>query len=185
MNVKRIEVVSNVTSQILEKQDDGQYRVGFSCIPIETVGADDQSTRESLSTRAYGPMIRILSSQGPLHLVVGPNRSHSDLATRIAHDVFVHHRLDCVIMDSHEALEGVARERLYGNIVAIGRPEENVFVDWLVRQRSIPGKGSVPMALAMLTSVSFPTGGILRVKDKIVYEDGAGASCSQPSEPSD
>lgn len=83
-------------------------------------------------------MIRILASSGPLHIVIG-NEGNGDVAIRLAHDVFVHHRLDSAILLGQEALELVAQEKIAGNIVTIGRPEDNAFTDWLVKQKRIPG----------------------------------------------
>lgn len=88
-------------------------------------------------------MIRILSSTGPLHFVVGNNPRHRDLAIRLAHDTFVHHRLDSVILSAQEALEEVGREEVGGNLIVIGRPDENDFARWLFGQKRIPGGSPV------------------------------------------
>jgi len=83
-------------------------------------------------------MIRLLSSPGPLIFVCESQALHLDIAERLAHDVFVHHRLDSEIVSAEEGLIRVAQERVSGNMVVIGTPFENAFTDWLVEQKRLP-----------------------------------------------
>lgn len=102
----------------------------------ELIGQDDA---ESLTPpRAYGPMIRILATTAPLIIVQGYTQSLRSLARRIAHDVYVHHRIDVEILDPRQALERLAMMQNLGNVVCVGRPEENEAVEWMLAQRRIP-----------------------------------------------
>ncbi|KAL7421865.1 hypothetical protein Q5752_003636 [Cryptotrichosporon argae] len=112
--------------------------------------------------RAYGPLIRILATAGPMVVVVDPRSAHqARLAARVAHDMFVYHRTDAEIVEAREALERVARNELgAGSVVVIGRPEENLFAQWLVAQKRVP--------------LAFPARGVFTLADKLVYEAGTG-----------
>ncbi|WVQ99381.1 hypothetical protein IAU59_006514 [Kwoniella sp. CBS 9459] len=112
--------------------------------------------------RAYGPLIRLLSSRESLIIIVPPGSSQIlSIAKRIAHDIFVYHRLDSEIIDAREGLTRVAAGTIgEGNIVVIGRPEENVFANWMVKQGKVP--------------LTFPTKGVFLLEDKLVYDRGAG-----------
>jgi hypothetical protein len=83
-------------------------------------------------------MIRLLATNETLTIVVGTTTFSRSLATRIAHDVYVYHRLDSQILESHEALERTARGLLGGNMLVIGRPEENRYVEGMIAQKQIP-----------------------------------------------
>jgi hypothetical protein len=85
-------------------------------------------------------MIRLLSSPDPLTFIIGSNLCHLDVAKRLVHDVLVHHRLDCEIIGGEEGLLRVAQGDIGGNTVIIGTPFENVFADWLVKQKRIPSE---------------------------------------------
>ncbi|OCF36867.1 hypothetical protein I316_01464 [Kwoniella heveanensis BCC8398] len=111
--------------------------------------------------RAYGPMIRILSSRGSITLIIpATSPVHRDIAKRVAHDIFVYHRMDSEIIDDREGLIRVAGERIGdGSVVVIGRPEENLYANWMVKQAKVP--------------LTFPTKGVFLLEDKLVYDRGA------------
>jgi hypothetical protein len=148
-NIRRIEVTgwaqgatgtdadADAEAQVLVRED-GQWRPDTRPRPIPPV-------------RAYGPMIRLLATEGTITLVVpdqtegggSPSASSAallGLALQYADDLRTYHRIDVVIATATEALHAVAEDALPGNIVAYGRPEENRFVDWLVRQERTPGE---------------------------------------------
>ena len=87
----------------------------------------------------FGRMSRLLSSPGPLALVV-PQKSEDflDAALRLAHDLDVYHKLDAEIMDAAEATkrlsEGVLR---HGHVVTIGG-SQNVFTRQLLLNSETP-----------------------------------------------
>lgn len=113
--------------------------------------------------RAYGPMIRLLASVGPLVLVTASSRARA-IATRYAHHLRVYHRLDTVMMSDKEALLATADGSLaLSNIVVIGGPEENSYAEWMMAQEGVP-------------PVKFPTRGVMTVDGRLVWEEGTGAS---------
>lgn len=91
--------------------------------------------------RAYGPVIRLLSSRAPIVLVV-PEASDSPLrsfAVRYANDLFTYHRVDVNILGDGDALRAVADGSLgSGSVVALGRPDQNRYSHWLIAQERIP-----------------------------------------------
>jgi hypothetical protein len=92
----------------------------------------------SAYARAYGPMIRLLSTSAALTLVAGMDPSSRSIAQRIAHDLYVYHRLDSEILEPHDALERTARGLVRGNVVVIGGPKENRYTEWLIAKKRIP-----------------------------------------------
>lgn len=98
------------------------------------------ATQEMSSTyaRAYGPMIRLLSTSAALTLVAGTDPSSRSIAQRIAHDVYVYHRLDSEILEPHDALERTARGLVRGNVVVVGGPRQNRYTEWMIAKKRIP-----------------------------------------------
>ena len=76
-------------------------------------------------------------------IVVGSSPQHMSIAKRLAHDLYVYHRSDAEILSDQEALEAVALDDLLGNVVIIGRPEENSFADYVLHQDVIPCEWSI------------------------------------------
>lgn len=69
----------------------------------------------------------------------GQSRVLSDLAKRIAYDIYLYHRVDCEIIEDEEALLRVASGSLSdGSLVVLGRPEENRFARWMIAEQRIP-----------------------------------------------
>ncbi|WVR07026.1 hypothetical protein IAU60_004065 [Kwoniella sp. DSM 27419] len=115
--------------------------------------------------RAYGPMIRLLATTGPMTFVVPPR--HINLARRMAHDLYVYHRIDSEIVDDRLGLTRVAEGTIGGgNVVIIGRPEVNVFANWMIKENAIP--------------LTFPTEGVMLLNDMVVYDKGAGITTLYP-----
>ncbi|WVF71435.1 hypothetical protein IAT40_006239 [Kwoniella sp. CBS 6097] len=112
--------------------------------------------------RAYGPLIRLLASRGTITIVTPPaSPQHSAIAKRISQDLFVYHRLDSEIISDREGLIRVADGSIgEGNVVVIGRPEENLYANWMIKQDKVP--------------LTFPTKGVFLLQDKLVYDRGAG-----------
>lgn len=137
-NVRRIEMIGSTEKVDVRVKRNGQW---------------ETETQPSAS-RAYGPMIRLLASDGVVTIVVpdtppastSPSTPHStlwSLAQRYAHDLYTYHRLDAAIVLASEALRSVADETLsLGSVVVLGRPKENKFTQWLALQGRTPGKGS-------------------------------------------
>lgn len=123
-NIKRIDVVAANT--------------GRPCSFVSDRGVwhelSDAQLAKALS-HARGPMIRLLTSKGPVAFIVGPHPPHHSLAKRLAHDLFVYHRLDSDIVSADQAIH----ERIGGNIVIIGRPEDNAY-----QQRVLQGEAITP-----------------------------------------
>lgn len=103
--------------------------------------------------RAYGPVMRLLASDGPVTLVVPAKADDSGaagesdtaaaalwaLATLYAHDLYVYHRLDAVIVPDGDALRAVAADTLSpGSVVVFGAPHENRFTRWMMAQERTP-----------------------------------------------
>ncbi|KAI0340686.1 hypothetical protein BDW22DRAFT_1360117 [Trametopsis cervina] len=88
----------------------------------------DTTRRDERRVQTSGRASRILSSSGPLLLVI-PHKSseHVHLAGRIAHDLDVYHKLSSEIVDATEALQKLKSGIIgSGNIVTIGG-SENLF----------------------------------------------------------
>ena len=127
-NIKRIDVVA---------ADTGRSRSFVSNSGLWHVLSDAQSAKALLPAR--GPLIRLLTSKGPVAFIVGPHPPHHSLAKRLAHDLFVYHRLDSEIVSADQALH----ERIGGNIVIIGRPEDNAYLRRVLQGEEItPGECS-------------------------------------------
>lgn len=78
--------------------------------------------------RRYGPLLSILTTPGPLVLIV-PARAlhHLQIATRIAHDAWVYGRFDARIITDEQAKAEMRDERqhegLQGNWIVVGGRE--------------------------------------------------------------
>lgn len=86
MNVKRIEVITNGSREVRSRRN-GTFQLEWSDFPKNAIGKGDvESTSKPINTsRAYGPMIRLLATSAPFTIVAGkPNLLH--LAKRIVHD---------------------------------------------------------------------------------------------------
>lgn len=94
----------------------------------------------SRPARRYGPLIRILASKGPVIIAHGHGETHADLALRIAHDLFVHHRLAVSILNDRDCLEAISGRGVCGNLVLLGRPEDNVAVRYCLRRQVPPSE---------------------------------------------
>jgi hypothetical protein len=92
----------------------------------------------STYARAYGPMIRLLSTSAALTLVAGKDPSSRSIAQRMAHDLYLYHRLDSEILEPHDALERTARGLVRGNVVVVGGPTENRYTEWMIAKKRIP-----------------------------------------------
>ncbi|WWD17332.1 hypothetical protein CI109_101772 [Kwoniella shandongensis] len=151
-NIRRIELVSDQSRDVLTKARNGQWTTAGPLTP----------------PRAYGPMIRLLATRELITIVVPlSSTQHVSVATRIAHDLYVYHRVDSEIIDAQEGLEKAAKEQVgEGSIVVIGRPEDNRYAEWMIKQEKIP--------------LSFPTKSVMLVEDKLVYDKGAGVITLHP-----
>ena len=131
-----------------DEKDNGR-RVSVQIVPRRIVDAS-QVEDDAISLtppRAYGPMIRLLATSGPMIFVVGSNSNHVKIAKSIAHDIYLNHRTDAEIIDDQEASQRVASGSLgEGSVVVLGRPEENRFTRWMLSQGRIP-RASCPSAL--------------------------------------
>jgi hypothetical protein len=79
----------------------------------------------------------MLSSREQITFIVGPHQLHHSLAKRLAHDLFVYHRLDSDITSADDAIH----EHIVGNIVIIGRPEENAYLHTISERAAVtPGE---------------------------------------------
>ncbi|WVW83889.1 hypothetical protein I302_105911 [Kwoniella bestiolae CBS 10118] len=160
MNVKRIELISAHTGQkevLTRSSKHGEWYTE----------ADMAIAGPLTPPRANGPMIRFLSSAGPIVVVCSDIPTHQSIAKRISHDLYLYHRIDTEIMYDREALVRVARGDVgESNLVVLGRPEENLFANWMIRQEKIP--------------IKFPTKGVMLVEDKVIYDRGAGLITLHP-----
>jgi hypothetical protein len=139
MNVKRIEVITNGSREVRSRRN-GTFQLEWSDFPKNAIGKGDvESTSKPINTsRAYGPMIRLLATSAPFTIVAGkPNLLH--LAKRIVHDIYLYHRTDSEIIDEWEALQRVACGTIgEGSLVVLGRPEENQFAAWMIAEKRVP-----------------------------------------------
>nr|XP_018263092.1 uncharacterized protein I303_04583 [Kwoniella dejecticola CBS 10117]OBR85250.1 hypothetical protein I303_04583 [Kwoniella dejecticola CBS 10117] len=151
-NVKRIELVSQQSGklQTFRKSSSG---IGWIQEDVPIMGP-------LTLPRAYGPIIRILSTAGPMTIICPDSPRLRDIAKKIAHDLYLYHRLDSDIIGDREGLMRVAKDELgQGNLVILGRPDENLYTNWMIRQGKLP--------------LRFPTKGVMLVNDKVVYDRGA------------
>ncbi|KIR74352.1 hypothetical protein I310_01959 [Cryptococcus deuterogattii CA1014] len=164
MNVRRIEIKSLQSSQ--------HFQTYVKCRPYGFSPVNNSVLGPLAAPRAYGPMIRILSSPASFLLVIPSSKEdqsqHLSIAKRIAHDLYVYHKADCEIIPDHEGLERVAKGQIGpGSIIIIGRPENNRYTEWMAAERKIP--------------IQFPTKGVMIInKDKVVYDRGAGLIALHP-----
>ncbi|KAK8864370.1 hypothetical protein IAR55_001618 [Kwoniella newhampshirensis] len=151
-NIRRIELNSGPSREVLTK---GSHGVWTSAGPLT-------------APRAYGPMIRLLSTLESMTIVVSlSNKLHRSIAIRMANDLFVYHRVDCEIIGADEGLERTAQQDIgEGTVIVIGRPDENRYAQWLIAQEKIP--------------LTFPTKSVLLLNDKLVYDRGAGVITLHP-----
>ncbi|ORX36656.1 hypothetical protein BD324DRAFT_626687 [Kockovaella imperatae] len=69
-----------------------------------------------------GPVLRILASRGPIVIAHGNDDRSLSLAKRIAHDLFVYHRIDAEIITSDEASKNEYHPVSgQGNIIVLGK----------------------------------------------------------------
>lgn len=119
-------------------------------------GQEWEATTES-KPRRYGPMIRLLGSDGPMLLVI-PNETLIKternrwcqilaLAINYAHDVRVYQRQDVEIVYDIQALRGVLNGEMekYGSIIVFGRPDENRYAKWMIGTKQIPGASQLQL----------------------------------------
>ncbi|OWZ69635.1 hypothetical protein AYX14_04968 [Cryptococcus neoformans] len=164
MNVRRIEIKPLQSSQ--------HFQTYIRCRPHGFSPVNNSVLGPLAPPRAYGPMIRILSSPASFHLVIPSageaQPQHLSIAKRIAHDLYVYHKADCEIISDQEGLELVAQGQIGpGSIIVIGRPEDNRYTEWMAAEAKIP--------------IQFPTKGIMVInKDKVVYDRGAGVIALHP-----
>lgn len=128
MNIKRVAVYEGREQRVME--------------PKRTLKGQQWEMTAASKPRRYGPMIRLLDSDGPLLLVIPPNNEKlQNLAIRYAHDVRVYQRQDVEIVYDIQALRSVLNGELehYGNIIVFGRPEENRYAKWMISTERIPG----------------------------------------------
>jgi hypothetical protein len=140
-----------------------------------TNGLWGKDTAPRQTVRRYGPMIRLLATDGPMRLVFNPsNQRLVSIATRYAHDLYVYHRIAVDIISDTEAVsrastaggEETGNGVGLGNIISIGRPNQNSYTAHLLEQSS----SSIPL--------SFPSSGEMSLAGRTVYERGAGESSS-------
>ncbi|KAG8703698.1 hypothetical protein FRC09_004002 [Ceratobasidium sp. 395] len=74
---------------------------------------------EPFSSYPSGPLSRILTSPTAISIIIPstPNAYYRSLALRLAHNLYVYLKLDCVILNDKEAL---ANHPLAGSVVVIG-----------------------------------------------------------------
>lgn len=85
-------------------------------------------------------MIRLLATEDVIRIVRGCTPKLRSLASRIAHDIYLNHRIDVEILEPEEAIKRVAEKKIVGSMVCLGRPEENELVKMLMDKREIPSK---------------------------------------------
>lgn len=93
--------------------------------------------------RAYGPMIRIWSSDKPVIVVVGTKNAqfvkrHQSIAQRIASDAFTHQRLNVDVLEDWTVLEMLSRGDELGNLIIVGSGANNALVHYLEQQEANP-----------------------------------------------
>lgn len=137
MNVRRIEIKSLQSYQ--------HFQTYVKCRPYGFSPVNNSVLGPLAAPRAYGPMIRILSSPASFLLVIPSSKEdqsqHLSIAKRIAHDLYVYHKADCEIIPDHEGLERVAKGQIGpGSIIIIGRPENNRYTEWMAAERKIPSE---------------------------------------------
>lgn len=128
-NVKRILYCENrsfdpdTPTKVLTLSDNGR---GYD---TQTIGTFE----EHQQIRRHGPVIRLLATSGPISIIVDTSHTRSySIAKRYAHDLYVYHRLAVNIVSDKEAVEGNLSDGMKGNLVIIGRPEENEYTRWIL-----------------------------------------------------
>lgn len=96
-------------------------------------------------------MIRILATQGPLHIVIGGNKKHLSLALRLAHNLYLNHRVDVAIMSPLDVLLAQRSDKMIGNMVFIGRSDENDAVRSLLQTDGVHPPGEPYMDRSQCT----------------------------------
>jgi hypothetical protein len=124
----------------------------------EGVWSEETTTHK---VRRYGPMIRLLATNGPMRIVVDTSNPRLvSIARRYAHDLYVYHRIAVNIISDNEAVDRLSEGR--GNIVSIGRPDQNTYTAHLLAQKAIP--------------LTFPSDGVIDLAGRTIYELGSGTS---------
>ncbi|CED82113.1 Peptidase S9, prolyl oligopeptidase, catalytic domain [Phaffia rhodozyma] len=109
------------------------------------------SATDSYTLRVYGPIIQILTSQGPLVLITpscdSTSKHETSVARRIAHDAWVYGRLDTVIICAEQAIKKIQAgdPLMEGSWVVIGL--SNSFATELLRSTPITFDGPHSFAL--------------------------------------
>jgi hypothetical protein len=135
-------------------------------IMTQAKGVWEEGTRaeaevEAAGTRRYGPMIRLLATSGPMTIVANPSHATAwSIAVRYARDLYLYHRVVVNILTDTTALDDISKDSLRGNLVIIGRPDENAFTAHLLKHHTIP--------------LSFPSPGVIQVAEKDIWERGTG-----------
>lgn len=134
-NVKRISYCENrsfhpdTPTKVLTLTDNGR---GYDTQTIETF-------EEHKQIRRHGPVIRLLATSGPISIIVDTSHTRSySIAKRYAHDLYVYHRLAVNIVSDKEAVEGNLSDQMKGNLVIIGRPEENEYTRLVLKCEERP-----------------------------------------------
>lgn len=84
-------------------------------------------------------MIRILASRGPIIIAVGLSKRHIDFALRMAHDIYLNHRVDVNIMSAAQCVRSIAGNQICRSLVVLGGPSDNeAFKALLNASRSHP-----------------------------------------------
>jgi hypothetical protein len=100
-------------------------------------------------------MIRILASRGPITIAVGSLKRHRDLALRMAHDIYLNHRVDVYIMSAAECVRSIAGNQICGSLVVLGGPSGNVASKALLDASRVHPPGMYPARrVAVLATVS-------------------------------
>lgn len=185
MNIKRIAVGrGDRTVEMVPRVGAPRVMMGRVAGPVQpwiTASASNKAP-----PRRYGPMIRLLDSDGPMLLVI-PTETGSgsdvrkqrhllEVATRYAHDVRVYQRQDVEMAYDIQALRAVVDGSMqrYGSIIVFGRSDENRYAKWMIRQQRIPGKLVFPSSAN--SPVDFPTLSTFTVEGRNIWEPGTGTS---------
>jgi hypothetical protein len=141
----------------------GAKRIMTQTNGIWSESGDDFSPDDRV--RRYGPMIRLLASQGPMNIIADPSNSSAwSVALRYAHDLYLYHRIAVNVLSDDKALQHMTKDELFGNLVTVGRSDENrftAFIAHLLGQTS-----SIPL--------SFHEPGVIRLAGRDIWETGTG-----------
>ncbi|KAI0798096.1 hypothetical protein C8Q75DRAFT_34633 [Abortiporus biennis] len=90
--------------------------------------------------RPSGRMSAILSSSAPLNIVISnkTNTRELSIALRIAHDLYLYHKLDSRILEAHTSSKEIEQSTLQGNLIVIGTGVNNLLVKNLLEKQQTP-----------------------------------------------